>query len=34
VKKHGYDIPPYRETQDYVRKVLRHLAAEQLAPQS
>ncbi len=28
VKKYGYQIPPYRETQDYVRKVLRHLSAE------
>lgn len=28
VKKYGYQIPPYRETQDYVRKVLRHLTAE------
>ncbi len=34
VKRHGHDIPPYRETQDYVRKVLRHLAAEQLAHRS
>lgn len=28
VKKYGYEIPPYRETQNYVRKVLRHLSAE------
>ncbi|MGB5735924.1 MAG: lytic transglycosylase domain-containing protein [Thiohalocapsa sp.] len=28
VKKYGYTIPPYRETQNYVRKVLRHLSAE------
>ena len=28
VKKYDYQIPPYRETQDYVRKVLRHLSAE------
>lgn len=34
VKKYGYEIPPYRETQDYVRKVLRHLAAERLAHRS
>jgi len=32
VKKYGYQIPPYRETQDYVRKVLRHLSAEGGAP--
>jgi soluble lytic murein transglycosylase-like protein len=34
VKKYDYQIPPYRETQDYVRKVLRHLAAERLGHQS
>ena len=34
VKRHGYEIPPYRETQDYVRKVLRHLAAERVAHRS
>lgn len=34
VKKFGNQIPPYRETQDYVRKVLRHLAAERLAHRS
>jgi soluble lytic murein transglycosylase-like protein len=34
VKKYGNEIPPYRETQDYVRKVLRHLAAEGLAHRS
>jgi soluble lytic murein transglycosylase-like protein len=34
VKKYDYQIPPYRETQDYVRKVLRHLAAEQLGHRS
>ncbi len=34
VKKYDYQIPPYRETQDYVRKVLRHLAAERLAQRS
>ncbi len=34
VKKYGYQIPPYRETQDYVRKVLRHLASERLADNS
>lgn len=28
VKKYGNEIPPYRETQDYVRKVLRFLSAE------
>jgi soluble lytic murein transglycosylase-like protein len=28
VKKHGNEIPPYRETQDYVRKVLKFLTAE------
>jgi len=28
VVKYGYTIPPYRETQDYVRKVLRHLTTE------
>jgi soluble lytic murein transglycosylase-like protein len=31
VKKYGYEIPPYPETQDYVRKVIRHLSAERLA---
>jgi hypothetical protein len=31
VKKYGYEIPPYEETQDYVRKVIRHLSAERLA---
>lgn len=31
VKRHGYAIPPYAETQDYVRKVIRHLSAERLA---
>ncbi|MCF7984376.1 MAG: transglycosylase SLT domain-containing protein [Thiohalocapsa sp.] len=34
VKRHGYQIPPYRETQDYVRKVLRHLSAERSASNS
>jgi soluble lytic murein transglycosylase-like protein len=34
VKKYDYQIPPYRETQDYVRKVLRHLATERLAQNS
>jgi soluble lytic murein transglycosylase-like protein len=34
VKKYDYQIPPYRETQDYVQKVLRHLAAERMAHQS
>lgn len=34
VKKFNYQIPPYRETQDYVRKVLQHLAAERLADRS
>jgi soluble lytic murein transglycosylase-like protein len=34
VKKYDYQIPPYRETQDYVQKVLRHLAAEQIAHRS
>jgi len=34
VKKYGYEIPPYRETQNYVRKVLRHLAAEGVAHRS
>jgi soluble lytic murein transglycosylase-like protein len=28
VKKYGNEIPPYRETQDYVRKVLRFLWTE------
>lgn len=31
VKKYGYEIPPYPETQDYVRKVLRFLRAEGLS---
>ncbi len=34
VKKFNNQIPPYRETQNYVRKVLRHLAAERLAHRS
>ncbi|MBK1649748.1 hypothetical protein CKO36_14360 [Rhabdochromatium marinum] len=34
VKRHGNNIPPYPETQDYVRKVLRFLRAEQRAFQS
>jgi soluble lytic murein transglycosylase-like protein len=34
VKRHGYKIPPYRETQDYVRKVLRHLSTERTASNS
>lgn len=34
VKKYGYEIPPYRETQDYVRKVLQHLSAERAPRQS
>jgi soluble lytic murein transglycosylase-like protein len=34
VKRHGYQIPPYRETQNYVRKVLRHLAAERVPHRS
>lgn len=34
VKKYDYQIPPYRETQDYVRKVMRHLAAERLGHRS
>jgi soluble lytic murein transglycosylase-like protein len=34
VKKYDYQIPPYRETQDYVRKVLRHLAGERLGHKS
>ncbi|MGB5831022.1 MAG: lytic transglycosylase domain-containing protein [Thiohalocapsa sp.] len=34
VKKYGYEIPPYRETQDYVRKVLRHLSAERTSRRS
>ncbi|KAA6186607.1 lytic transglycosylase domain-containing protein [Thiohalocapsa marina] len=29
VRRHGDRIPPYPETLDYVRKVLRHLSAEQ-----
>jgi soluble lytic murein transglycosylase-like protein len=29
VKRHGNQIPPYRETQNYVRKVLQFLWAEQ-----
>lgn len=28
VKKYGNQIPPYRETQDYVRKVMQHLVVE------
>ena len=28
VRRHGNRIPPYRETQDYVRKVMRFLRAE------
>jgi soluble lytic murein transglycosylase-like protein len=34
VRKHDYQIPPYPETRDYVRKVLRHLAAERSAHSS
>jgi len=34
VKKYGYKIPPYRETQNYVRKVLQHLSAERTSRQS
>jgi soluble lytic murein transglycosylase-like protein len=34
VQKHGYRIPPYRETQDYVRKVLQFLSAEGIPRQS
>ncbi|HBG96371.1 MAG TPA: lytic transglycosylase [Chromatiaceae bacterium] len=34
VKKYGYQIPPYRETQNYVRKVLRHLTAERTSRES
>jgi soluble lytic murein transglycosylase-like protein len=34
VKKYDYQIPPYRETQDYVQRVLRHLATERLAHRS
>jgi soluble lytic murein transglycosylase-like protein len=34
VQKYNKQIPPYRETQDYVRKVLQHLAAERLAHRS
>jgi len=34
VKKYDYQIPPYRETQDYVRKVLQHLSAERAPRQS
>jgi soluble lytic murein transglycosylase-like protein len=34
VRRHDYQIPPYRETQDYVRKVLRHLATERMAHSS
>jgi len=34
VKKYGYEIPPYRETRDYVRKVLQHLSAERTPRQS
>lgn len=29
VIRHGHQIPPYAETQEYVRRVLRHLVAEQ-----
>lgn len=29
VKRHGHQIPPYRETQNYVRKVFQFLLAEQ-----
>lgn len=31
VKRYGNQIPPYRETQDYVRKVMQHLLAERAA---
>jgi soluble lytic murein transglycosylase-like protein len=31
VIKYGYQIPPYPETETYVRRVLRHLSAERLA---
>ena len=31
VIKYGYQIPPYPETENYVRRVLRHLSAERLA---
>jgi soluble lytic murein transglycosylase-like protein len=34
VKKFDYQIPPYKETQNYVRKVLQHLATERLAQRS
>jgi soluble lytic murein transglycosylase-like protein len=34
VMKYGRRIPPYRETQDYVQKVLRHLWAELGSPVS
>jgi soluble lytic murein transglycosylase-like protein len=34
VKKYDYQIPPYRETQEYVRRVLQHLATERLAHSS
>jgi soluble lytic murein transglycosylase-like protein len=34
VKRHGHQIPPYRETQNYVRKVLQFLWAEQEQRQS
>lgn len=31
VLKYGRKIPPYKETQDYVRKVMQHFAAERVA---
>jgi soluble lytic murein transglycosylase-like protein len=34
VKRHGYQIPPYAETQHYVRQVLRFLRAEQASDSS
>jgi soluble lytic murein transglycosylase-like protein len=34
VKRYGYQIPPYPETQDYVRKVLRFLWTEKDQRQS
>jgi soluble lytic murein transglycosylase-like protein len=34
VKRHGHNIPPYPETQDYVRKVLKFLHAERQALRS
>ncbi len=34
VKRYGNEIPPYRETQGYVRKVLQHLWAERASRSS